>query len=210
VAVRVVPNRGRDIAPKLLAFKDVYDDYAYVLHLHSKKSPHASALELWRCYLLENLCGSPDIVKSVMTIFEDYPKIGMIAAQHFEPVRPHVNWVGNFKEASKLARRMGFDIDPRAPLDFPSGSMFWARTASLKPLLNLNLSLDEFDEEAKQIDGTFAHAIERLYFYTCECAGYNWIKIVQPELALHQSSVVRLSEKKDLNAFMEQHVFKLL
>ena len=32
VEVRVMPNRGRDIAPKLVGFRDVYDRYDFVLH----------------------------------------------------------------------------------------------------------------------------------------------------------------------------------
>ena len=34
VDVRLVNNRGRDIAPKLITFRDVYNRYEYVLHLH--------------------------------------------------------------------------------------------------------------------------------------------------------------------------------
>ncbi|MFX1695365.1 rhamnan synthesis F family protein [Paraburkholderia sp. A1RO-1] len=210
VDVRVVPNRGRDIAPKLLAFKDVYDSYGYVLHLHGKRSHHASVLAPWRHYLLESLCGNADVVKSVMTIFEENPRIGMIAAQHFEPMRHWVNWGGNFEKANALARRMGFEIDPRAPLDFPSGSMFWARTASLRPLLDLNLSLDEFDEEKGQVDATFAHGIERLYFHVCERAGYDWVKIARPEIAPRTPAIRAPRKLADFDAFFKQGIFHLL
>ena len=206
----VVPNRGRDIAPKLLSFKDVYDKYEYVLHLHGKRSHHASVLATWRHYLLETLCGSTDIVKSVMMIFEENPKVGMVAAQQFEPMRHWLNWGGNFEKANELGRRMGFEIDPQAPLDFPSGSMFWARTASLRPLLDLNLSLDEFDEENGQVDATFAHAIERVYFHVVERAGYDWVKIARPEVCTRTPSIRALRKRQDLEAFLEQNVFHLL
>ena len=56
--VRVTPNRGRDIAPKLVGFADVHDRYEYVLHLHSKRSRHADFLSPWRTYLYETLLGS--------------------------------------------------------------------------------------------------------------------------------------------------------
>jgi lipopolysaccharide biosynthesis protein len=134
----------------------------------------------------------------------------MIAAQHFGPVRPAVHWTDNFPTASSLARRMGFEINPQAPLDFPSGSMFWIRTASLQPLVDLDLSFDEFDEEDGQLDGTLAHAIERLYFYVCERAGYDWIKIARPEFMLHKSSIAQSGKLSDLDAFMNQHIYHLL
>ncbi len=209
VEVRVVPNRGRDIAPKLLAFRDVYDRHEYVLHLHGKRSHHASVLAPWRHYLLESLCGSAEIVKSVMTIFEENPKVGMIAAQHFEPMRHWINWGGNFQRANQLAGRMGFQLDPNAPLDFPSGSMFWARSASLRPLLDLNLSLDEFDEENGQVDATFAHSIERLYFHVCEHAGFDWVKITRPELTTRTPSIRAVRKREDLDAFFKQGIFHL-
>ena len=210
VEVRIASNRGRDIAPKLLTFKDVYGSYAYVLHLHGKRSDHASVLAPWRHYLLESLCGSAEIVRSVIALFEQCPEIGMIAAQHFEPMRHWVNWGGNFRKANGLARRMGFELNPHAPLDFPSGSMFWARTASLKPLLDLDLSLDEFDKERGQIDATLAHAIERLYFHVCEHAGYDWIKIALPELAPRTPSIDVADNPADLKAFVESRIFRLL
>ena len=74
------------------------------------------------------------------------------------------------------------NLSLNSKLDFPSGSMFWGRSAALKPLLSMNLTLDDFPPENKQIDGTLAHIIERMYFFICEAAGYRWIKISNPKL----------------------------
>ncbi|MBS0343284.1 MAG: hypothetical protein JSS56_22500 [Proteobacteria bacterium] len=210
VDIRIAPNRGRDIAPKLITFRDVYARYAYVLHLHTKRSPHASILAEWRHYLFESLCGNPEIVKSIMAIFEKNSKVGIIAPQHFEPIRHLIGWGKNFDPARALAQRMGLEIDPKATLDFPSGSMFWARSASLQALLDLNLSLEDFDKEEGQIDATFAHAVERLYFYTCERSGYDWVKITRPEICPNTPSIVTAKTPEDLEAFFNKNVFRLL
>lgn len=210
VEVRVAPNRGRDIAPKLVSFKDVYDKYEYVVHLHSKRSKHADVLSPWRHFLLESLLGNPDVVSSVLYAFEQNSKLGIIAAQHFEPMRHWANWGGNFSGAEKLATRMGFSISNQDPLDFPSGSMFWARSAALKPLLDLHLKTDDFDLESDQKDATLAHAIERLYFHVCESAGFDWIKIARPELYLHTPAIVELARPLDLDSFFERCLFHLL
>jgi GT2 family glycosyltransferase len=210
VEVRVLPNRGRDIAPKLVGFRDIYDRYDYVLHLHTKRSEHASVLATWRHFLLENLVGNPAVVSSVFAAFAQNPKLGIIASQHFEPVRVWINWGGNLETAMRLAERMGFPLDPAAVLDFPSGSMFWARSAALRPLLDLDLSVEDFDEEEGQIDGTMAHAIERLYFHTCERAGFDWIKVARLELFNHTPAIIGVRNARELNQYFARHVFRLL
>ncbi len=199
--VRVVPNRGRDIAPKLVGLRDVHDRYDRVLHLHSKTSKHADFLAPWRTYLYETLLGSPAVVRSVFEAFERLPRLGMVAPQHFEPVRRWLDWSGNFCAARALAARMGIELRPDAALDFPSGSMFWARTAALRPLLDLGLSFDDFPEEAGQVDGTPAHAIERLYFHVCERAGHTWMKVADPALLFDTRAVVRIGNPDDLARF---------
>ncbi len=210
VTVRVVENRGRDIAPKLVAFADVYEKYTYVLHLHGKRSKHADLLASWRHYLLESLTGSPEIVSSVIHVFESFPSIGMICAQHFEPMRHWTNWGGNFEKSEQLAQCMGFTIREFDPLDFPSGSMFWARSSALKPLLDLKLDLDQFDAEGNQTDATLAHCIERTYFHVCEAAGFDWIKIAVPELLENTPGICGAPKPADVASFIDRFRFRLL
>ncbi len=205
VEVRVVPNRGRDIAPKLVGFADIYPRYDYVLHLHTKASDHADVLATWRGYILENMLGSPAIVRSVFETFTRHPDVGMVACQHFEPVRHWINWGGNFPMAKSLADRMGIDLQPERALDFPSGSMFWARSAALKPLLDLNLTLEDFVDENGQVDATPAHAIERLYFHVCDAAGHRWLKIANPALFGATPAMVYIASPDDLDRFVAQH-----
>ncbi len=163
----------------------------------------------WRGFLLENLLGSPEIVNSVFAAFSQRPDVGIIASQHFEPMRHWVNWGGNFKLADALARRMEIVMSDDKVLDFPSGSMFWARTAALKPLLDLDLKVSDFGAENSQIDGTLAHAIERLYFYVCERAGFKWIKISHPPLFEHTPAIVPINSPDDLDRFVNEHTLTL-
>ncbi|MFC6522050.1 rhamnan synthesis F family protein [Undibacterium arcticum] len=107
VEVRVVPNRGRDIAPKLVSFSDVYGRYDYVLHMHGKRSDHANVLSPWRHFLLESLLGTPQVVTSVLYAFEQNPNLGMIAAQHFEPMRHWMIWGGQFPDCTKTRGKWG-------------------------------------------------------------------------------------------------------
>jgi lipopolysaccharide biosynthesis protein/GT2 family glycosyltransferase len=178
VEVRVMENRGRDTAPKLVGFRDVYDEYPYVLQLHSKQSLHEEGLTDWLRVLLDSLLGSHEAVVRVFLAFERSPDLGMIAPVIFTPNKPFMVWAPNFDICRSLTARMGVSITTESPLDFPAGSMFWARSAALRPLLDLNLSFEDFPEETGQTDGTLAHAIERLYFYSCELAGFYWTRDV--------------------------------
>jgi lipopolysaccharide biosynthesis protein len=199
VEVIVVPNRGRDIAGKLVGHGAVHDDYEYVLHVHSKASPHHPLLQHWRGYLFETLLGSPDIVESIFELFARMPRLGFLAPQHWEPMLKAVGWSNNFETARDIARDAGFALNPDNALAFPSGSMFWARSAALKPLLDLKLQFASFPVESGQCDSTPAHAIERLFFAGAEAAGYTWFHIARPEFFHNRESIVSISRPRDLD-----------
>ncbi len=209
VDIRVLPNRGRDIAPKLAGFVDVYDDHDLVLFLHSKKSLTAEIGNEWRDVMLQTLCGSREIVDSIVTIFERHPGIGIVCAQHFEPIRGLLHWDGNFPIARDLAGRMGFRIARRMTLDFPSGSMFWARPAALRPLLDLNLTFDDFPPEANQVRATPQHAIERLFLLVAESAGFRWVKVSRADDRARET-IRPIADLAALDAFVADETFTLL
>jgi lipopolysaccharide biosynthesis protein len=209
VELRLTPNRGRDIAPKLVGFKDVHERYQLVLHLHSKRSAHDEVLAPWRTFLLENLLGSPAIVRSVFEIFARSPRTGIVFPQYYEYLRHWLDWGSNFPAAQRLAERMGMSLRADAALDFPTGSMFWARGAALRPLLDLGLSFDDFPAETGQTDGTLAHAIERLFLHSCERAGYGWLKIANPALYFRTDTIVQIRSAEDLDRYVARHCFTL-
>ena len=177
VDIRVFPNRGRDIAPKFVGFKDVHFAYDYVLHLHTKLSPYGGVSDLWQPFLLDCLIGSDRKIDSIFTIFKKCPEIGVIAPRNFFAARKHMVWAENIELCEQLGERLNIKLTAASPLDFAAGSMFWARTAALMPLLNLNLKFEDFPEEAGQRDATLAHAIERMTFYSAECAGFLGVHV---------------------------------
>ncbi|HEY8574109.1 rhamnan synthesis F family protein [Phenylobacterium sp.] len=195
VEVRITPNRGRNIAPQLIGFRDVFARYELLLLLHTKRSVHTAELEGWRDQTLESLLPSPAGVRGVYEAFARLPKLGVVAPRTFPFVRRHMIWGENFPACRALGERMGFALYPDSALDFPAGAMFWARSSALKPLLDLNLAYKDFELEAGQKDGTLAHAIERLVFHACETAGMRWIhagtgdRIQPPERIFHAEEV---------------------
>ncbi|WP_337271395.1 rhamnosyltransferase WsaF family glycosyltransferase [Oryzifoliimicrobium ureilyticus] len=210
VTIRVFPNRGRDVAPLFVGFRDVYEHYDLFLHLHTKKSPHGGeGLVSWREYLFENLCGSEAVVQSVFELFQD-PTIGVVFPQHLFELRGALNWGYDFEIAKALLEHIGVKLDKDRVLEFPSGSMFWARSAAVKKLLDLDLKFDDFPAEEGQIDGTLAHAIERSLLIFAEAAGFEWRKIVQATRYPMKETVLPVSSPGDLSRLRSKVYFSLL
>ncbi len=177
--VRLVRNLGRDIAPKLVGCADLHRDCDVVLHIHGKKSLRVgkTTREGWREHILGRLIGTPDIVTTILHVFATRPEVGMIGPAEF-----------SYGEDSRLgesaayfaalSQAMGHPIDPsREWLDHPNGSMFWVRTAALKPLLDLNLGFDDFGDELRQYKGTLAHGVEYAYFFVTWLAGFAGLRV---------------------------------
>lgn len=175
VSVQAVENRGRDMAPFCVAFRGVYPRYDLVCWVHSKKSEeYNEKLGGWRLYLLDSLMGSRSRVCEILKLFEQDPLLGVLCAHHFPPILREVGWGANFSAVSILASRMGIPLDQASATDFPSGGMFWFRPQALSKLFNLRLSLNDFERGSeRKIDGTLAHAIERLIILVARQSGYS-------------------------------------
>jgi FMN phosphatase YigB (HAD superfamily) len=174
LVVRVVPNRGRDIAPLLVAFREEVLQLDLVCHVHTKKSLYTgSEQSSWRRYLVSSLFGSRDRLAWLLGMFAAEPRLGMIYPESYAgmPLWGHT-WLSNAEVCEALAARLGFAIERSRYFDFPAGSMFWARVDALRPLYALDLRLEDFPEERGQVDGTLQHAIERLLACSVQQQGF--------------------------------------
>lgn len=165
VQVQSVPNRGRDLAPMLTLFgAQLVADYDVIGHLHTKKSPHVTErkfVDSWSNFLFENLLGGDKggaMLDRILSRMAEDPGIGLVY-----PDDPHIiSWNQNRPQAERIARMMDLPALPDQ-FNFPIGSMLWARSAVLKPFVDLNLDWSDYPSEPIPIDGTVLHAIERLF-----------------------------------------------
>lgn len=160
--VRVMPNRGRDVASWVVGFSDEILRHDLFCHLHSKSSDYNKEYSGWRKFLLHNTIGSKSVVEQILDEFVADSSTGVVAPPYFSALPGQPRWGANRGLVERLVERMGFSLDKAECADFPAGSFFWARVDVLKPLFDCALSYKEFEDEAGQIDGTLGHAIERV------------------------------------------------
>ena len=181
ITIKVVENRGFDIAPFVCEFKDYYASYDLVLKIHTKKSSHVEWLRDWQGYLLKNLAGSPDIVQSIFKMFNDDDKLGLVYPEIIAPLKDSLigdPWQENWNLSCDLSSRLGFSIQKNQQLDFPVGSMFWYRPKSLEPLFKLGLTAADFPGGRRiRRNGTLAHAIERLLILIAQKQGFSFKQV---------------------------------
>ena len=175
--VRLVPNKGWDIAPFLVGFRDVLEKPGIVLKVHAKGSLHKNDGHIWRSLIFDSLMGSPERVRQILEWFATHPGFGMLAPPSM-PTLGVLEQGINHSNIKKLLRPCGVDLPRNAAIDFPVGSMFWCRTSVLRPWLNLNLSFDDFEDTATSPrDGTLGHAFERVFFFGCGLEGLSWGRV---------------------------------
>jgi len=170
--VEVAGNRGRDILPFLRVANRLLDEGEdWVLKLHTKRSPHLENGADWAAELLAALAGNGRLDAIAAALPAQAPQLGMVAAEgHLLPLAQFLG--GNGPGLDYLQRRLGL-APARGDERFPSGSMFWVRLEALRPLLDAHLDEEDFEVEAGQVDGTLAHAIERVFGRCLDQGGYR-------------------------------------
>ncbi len=190
--VRVTPNRGRDVASLLVGLRDVVPQYDLVCFVHDKKSGQVRPASIgesfaWKC--LNNMLASPDYVRNIISLFQQNPRLGLLVPP--EPNHSYYffslgdEWSLNFDNTRILARKMGLTVPiapdhrPLAPL----GSYIWFRTTALASHFASPLDYSDFPEEPLPEDGALSHALERIYPFVAQQAGFFTAVVMADDLA---------------------------
>lgn len=177
----VIENRGRDVSALLVGCKKIIMNYDLVCFAHDKKTEQFKPYTIgksfaYKCF--ENILGSKAYVNNVIDTFDKNGRLGMIVP----PPPNHASFYGIFGTewgdnyyntvglASKMNLRLNINLykEPIAPL----GTMFWVRPKALKKLFDIDWSYEDFPKEPNKYDGTILHAVERLYPFVVQDAGY--------------------------------------
>lgn len=185
--VKVVPNKGRDIGPFLVEVQEHLDEYDIICHAHDKKagqvSPGTIGLSFaYKCF--ENTLGSKQYVRNLLEVFKNNPRAGLLMPpppNHGEYyITMGLEWGLNFENTKKLMEELKISapIDEKKEPIAALGSYFWARTDALRPVFeNKKWTYDDFPSEPLPDDGTYLHAIERIYPFAAQSNGYyaGWV-----------------------------------
>lgn len=174
-------NRGRDISALLVACREIAVGYEYICFLHDKKENgewRKQYTEEWISSMWENMIASKELIYNIRDVFDHHPDIGVLAVP--EPFGEMDNcafensWYANFDETLKLADKLGIqcNLDKRFP-PITIGTAFWAKTKALEKLLVYPWTYKDFMEEPLPKDGILNHAVERIFAYVAQDAGYD-------------------------------------
>lgn len=173
--VRLIPlsNRGRDMLPFIESLKEIKGlGYKYGCKIHSKKSPHLKDGRRWRVSIIESLLSKQYSEKAISLLGGS--QAGIIAPEQsiytIDVESPVM--IDNLGVCQTLVERMSISPDINSK-KFVAGSMYWFKPKAFEGLLAANLNADDFGPELGAVDGTIAHAMERLVGCSVGGAGYE-------------------------------------
>jgi lipopolysaccharide biosynthesis protein len=139
--------------------------YLFGCKIHTKKSLQLDSGAAWRRNLLECLLPGTNEIEKITERFSNMPALGLLVSEpFFFDLREPAKHFGNTQWLNLLLARISEEqMIGNYDFRFPAGSMFWFRIAALPQLLDEEFaSIAEFELEAGQLNGTLAHAIERI------------------------------------------------
>lgn len=175
VVVAVSENRGRHFAPLFVEFSQEIAKFDYIVHVHSKKSPHRFGFQssAWSRQAWAFLVGDSKKLQNLVNTFERDPSLGLAYAVDLRITPPSgFSWRSNYEAAKTyLGHKIIGSQNKRFP--YPAGGMFFCRSSVILPLAQHYNDYSLFPIERGQLDGTTQHAIERLVGVLATNLGYK-------------------------------------
>jgi hypothetical protein len=132
----------------------------------------------WTSHLLGNLLNSQHFVSNLIHLMEK-ECVGIVFPEVLPVHYGSYKWGKNKAIASALAETTGIpQCDLDKPFSFPAGGMFWAQTNGLTRFASLALEEASFEDEPIPIDGTLAHALERMISHLVVASGAKVLPIL--------------------------------
>lgn len=174
-------NKGRDIIP-MLKLKEVLENYDYIGHFHTKKSPEYPYWvgDSWRDELFQMLLQSAN---GILAEFESNEKLGLAIAdipsffrytKIVDPVNENkfADDMNELWEKMNLKRQIDFNTISTFIMSY--GTFIWFKKEALQPLFDLDVKDEEIPSEPLP-QHTILHSIERILVYLAWANDYDYI-----------------------------------
>ena len=178
--VIVVNPRGRDLSALLVGSKKLLMKYDYLCFVHDKKSAqkeYSTVGSTFSDLLWENMLKSKGYIHNILNEFEKDKSLGLL-------VPPNVYhgtyfcsaldyWTICYDKTLDIANILGLNADiSRDKPPVSVGTVFWCRTAALKSVFENKFDYSDFPGEPLPVDGSFSHALERIFPYVAQHHGF--------------------------------------
>lgn len=185
IFVDSVPNRGKDVGGFLHALRGRrLLECDYILKIHSKKSSNPPSYfeaisavfgqpiadgDQWRQMLARPLVGCETRATNILNLLEHDPTVGMVGARGFITTAAEADAELYAGTCDRLGVAQG--------LPFVAGTMFWARSSILSPLVTKGASLGEFEVDSRRVEGGLEHSYERVFAALALSAGFDLVGV---------------------------------
>ena len=175
-------DRGGSMAPLLAGFSSYGNHFDYVCHVNTGEAIFGGIEpEGWRRYLYAMLLGSTERIHAILSALQRDSEIGLVYPETYSGLPYWIHaWLADKSAASILSNELGVFFDPDGYVDFPAGSMFWARPHALRPLVDLNPNMSPFPSGLPGSDGTPRSAIRRFVAISAQIQGYGYLVARDP------------------------------
>lgn len=218
--VIVIENRGRDVSSLVVGASDFVFKYDLICFAHEKKTLQVSPQNIgssWAYKLNECVFATADYVLNVINLFDSEPRLGIAfpSAPNHGPYSMNIGtgWTGNYNNAKKLLDKFGINpkINEHTLCVAPLGTCFWFRPKALAKLFKgidgKGWKYSDFPSEPNRYDETILHAIERVYAYFAQDAGYYPVYLYNDKFA--EIELTNLEFNKSGSADMRMWVERL-
>lgn len=187
--VILVNTKYHEINASFICCKDILKNYEYFCYINDKKwegTDYITVYESIKHILWENTLASTNYIESIIEEFDNKSNLGLI-------VPPKINhgtyffsyaknyWNESFEQTQKLLEQMNINLE--ISKEYPPisiGNCFWAKYDALKPLFELDIDSENYQEEQILNDEKISSALERSYGYVAASQSY-YSEIVMTE-----------------------------
>ena len=191
VIVKRTINTRNDIAPFYVLFAKELIKYKYILHIHSN-----GALNKENCVKesLDGVLKSTKMVQEVLRLMSsEYPEVGLIFSKNSSatPLMA-LHWLQHRLKGEELLNKLHIRFYDSI-FFYPVGNFFWAKTDAIRPLFDLGLSDQDFEQKDRESDDILADALERVIAFVVKNQKYDTY--------IYDVDTNTFSRNKDLKCF---------